>query len=235
MARDYYNLNKDNESTVKSFLETLIDENTSTDRYREAFHSLGRFLGQLLCQEYDLSEKNTHLVCATEDADWLAKGVLEGAGIEKAEISVYWTSRKLITQEPRIEISPIYKEYNSSLNQRDHLIVVKSIISSSCVVKTHITHIVNNVKPKIIHILSPVMLQSADDSLKKEFPPSIFNKFHFLTFAKDTESDENGVVIPGIGGMVYDLLGIDSKESYLPDLVMKRMWPSYFGDDLLFG
>jgi len=223
MARDFYNLNKDNEKTVKSFLETLIDENTSTDMYREAFHSLGRILGELLRKEYDLNDKNTHLVCATEDADWLAKGVLEGAGIETTEISVYWTSRKLINNKPRIEISPIYKEYNSSLKQRDHLIIVKSIISSSCVVKTQITHIVNDVKPEIIHILSPVMLQSADDSLKKEFPPSIFKRFHFLTFAKDTESDENGVVIPGIGGMVYKLLGIDSKESYLPDLVLKRM------------
>ena len=234
MARSYYNLDKEIEKDVKSFLEDLIN-NTSVEVYRNAFLSLGRYLGRLLCQKYSLNNKNTHLVCATEDADWLARGVLEGAGIVTTDISVYWNSRTKINSNPRIEVSPIYKEYNSSLEQRDHLIVVKSIISSSCVVKTQITHIINDVKPEYIHILSPVMLQSADISLKKEFPSNIYDKFHFLTFAKDTDHDENGVVFPGIGGMVYSNLGIENIGSYLPDLVMRRLWPSYFSDDVLFG
>jgi len=234
MARNYYNLNKANEKKIKLFLNTLIADNTTIVGYRNAFHSLGLCLGEILREKYRINVKNTHLVCANEDADWLATGVMKGAGIEKTNISVFWTTRKILSTDPRIEITPIFKEYNSSLEPRDHLIVVKSVISSSCVVKTQITHIVNDVKPKFIHILSPVMLQSADESLKKEFPPSIYNKFHFLAFAKDTESDENGVVLPGVGGMVYHHLGIEIKENYMPALVKKRMWPSSY-DDLLFG
>ncbi len=50
-------------------------------------------------------------------------------------------------------------------------------------------------------------------------------KFQFIYLAEDNERTDEGEVVPGIGGMVYDRLGFngqDDKNSYTPDLVRTR-------------
>ena len=222
MARVFQNLNFENENKVKSSLKALADKNTNVDDYRHAFYLLGVCLGELLKKEGKVSENNCHLVCASEDADWLAQGVLEGASIMGADLSVYWSSRHVISTTPKIEITPITREYNSKLEPRDFLIVVKSIISTSCVVKTQISHIFDNISPKHVYVIAPVMFKDAENSLKNEFPQNISDLFKFYTFAIDSDSDENGVISPGVGGMVYPRLGVD-KNTYIPSIIRMRM------------
>lgn len=104
--------------------------------------------------------------------------------------------------------------------------MVKSIISTSCVVRTQLTHLINKICPEEIYIVAPVMYKDAQTNLKKEFPASISNQFKFLTFAIDTIKDVEKGVILGVGGMVYPKLGlgdIHEKNKYIPNLVKERM------------
>ena len=58
--------------------------------------------------------------------------------------------------------------------------------------------------------------------MRKEFPDEIANKFNFISFRIDGERAEDGEVIPGIGGQVYQLLGIGDQPAlngYMPDVV----------------
>lgn len=49
-------------------------------------------------------------MCASEDADWLAKGVL-AAFPEKMALAVFWSKRLRICDNPKVELSPIVKSY----------------------------------------------------------------------------------------------------------------------------
>lgn len=64
----------------KVWLSTLIDPQTTVDRYREAMFNLGIGLGEAILGQIDQSNCNVHLACTVEDADFLAKGILSAAG-----------------------------------------------------------------------------------------------------------------------------------------------------------
>ena len=125
----------------------------------------------------------------------------------------------------KIEISPIVKAYEEPITKCRLLVIVKSIISSSCVVKTQLTRLIDRVHPERIVIMAPVIYKDTQPNLLKEFPEEISNKFYFLQFAVD-EDRQGNEVIPGIGGMVYPRLGLgdqDKKNQYIPQMVRMRM------------
>lgn len=227
--RRYENLQHGNEKIIRESLDTLADKTTSIEAYRNAFELLGIELGHVLAKKVcDVPAKETMLVCASEDADWLAKGVENGFGKGELPMSIYWSTRNTIYKSEsgeKIEISPIIKAYEESIENCRLLIIVKSIISSSCVVKTQLTRLIDRIHPQRIAIMAPVMYKDAKPNLLKEFPKEISNKFIFLQFAVDEDrlGDE---VIPGIGGMVYPRLGlgdIKKKNQYIPQIVRMRM------------
>ena len=124
-----------------------------------------------------------------------------------------------------MEISPIVKAYEDPIKKCRLLVIVKSIIGSSCVVKTQLTRLIDRVHPEKIAIIAPVMYKDGKPNLEKEFPEEISKKFCFLTFAVDDERKDNEV-IPGVGGMVYSRLGlgnIETKNQYIPKMVKERM------------
>ena len=168
------------------------------------------------------------LVCASEDADWLATGVESGFGKGELKKSVYWSSREVVyTNEDgsKVEISPIEKAYEEPIDDCQLLVIVKSIISTSCVVKTQLTRLIGKISPKQIAILAPVMYKDGIPNLMREFPKEISNRFNFVTFAIDDER-VGSEVIPGIGGMVYPRLGlvnIEIKNHYIPKMVLRKM------------
>ena len=73
-----------------------------------------------------------------------------------------------------------------------------------------------------IYIASPVLYIDAIENLKKEFPDHIFNLFDFIYFAIDDTKDKNGWIIPGIGGSVYEKLGVEPR-TYYPEIIDERM------------
>lgn len=212
-------------SDVIRELDLLADKNTGEIEYRDAFHKLGILLGYALkANNNEISADNTLIACANEDADWLAKGVMEGIELPNLPMAVFWNKR--FTLKDGIDISPIISTYQDKTNENlNNVIIVKSIISSSCVVKTQLLRLLSTISPNHIYILAPVMLDQAEENLKNEFPEEIFNKFQFIAFAVDDKID-NGEIIPGIGGMVYPRLGLgdgETKNKYVPEIVKERM------------
>lgn len=227
--RTFENLQYGDETVIKASLEALANKTTSVEEYRKSFRVLGEKLGKILANEYKaIPAEHTMLVCASEDADWLATGVESGFGKGELKKSVYWSSREVVyTNEDgsKVEISPIEKAYEEPIDDCQLLVIVKSIISTSCVVKTQLTRLIGKISPKQIAILAPVMYKDGIPNLMREFPEEINRKFHFVTFAIDDER-VGSEVVPGIGGMVYRRLGlvnIEIKNHYIPEMVLRKM------------
>lgn len=235
MGRILKNINANNELVVKNLLTTLVENQQGVEEYRKTFFSLGCELGKIIAAKYK-NLGHVLVVCAAEDADWLANGLLDFCRLGTS-IAVYWTDRKVICENPKIEISPIVKSYiDSDADSCDTMIVVKSIISTSCVVKTQLNNLMNRCNPSQIIIAAPVMFKDADKVLKEEFPKSIAEKFSFVSFAIDDEKNNDGIILPGIGGMVYSKLGlgdVHQKNAYMPNLVRYHiMEPAFVCEDI---
>lgn len=224
MARKYVNLTQRNGDKVKEALDQLAKPDVGSADYRIAFSELGAELGAVITEK-NPDMGNVLLVCASEDADWLAKGLKDNLH-QDAGLAVLWTRRIVVCVNPRIEVSTIDRSYIDMKDGKcDTMIIVKSIISTSCVVKSQVNYLIQRVYPKNIIIAAPVMYVDAEDSLMKEFPKEVTSKFSFVTFAIDDDRDAAGVVLPGVGGMVYPKLGLgdaDKKNSYMPMLVKER-------------
>lgn len=228
--RRFENLPNVDEKLVRCMLDKLADKSTGVDDYRDAFCKLGVELGKVLASEIEeIRPDEIMLVCASEDADWLAAGVESGIGKGDLKKSVYWNTRETVYKDEngeKLEISPIVKAYEEPIENCRLLVVVKSIISSSCVVKTQLTRLIGKINPERIAILAPVMYKDGVPNLMSEFPKSVNSKFVFKTFAVDENRLESGEIVPGIGGMVYPRLGlgdIASKNNYVPDMVLNRL------------
>lgn len=227
--RKYENLQYGDETAIRTALVALADKGTDVKDYREAFRILGLELGKVLAAEYgEMPAEQTMLVCASEDADWLATGVESGFGKGELKKSVYWSSREVVhTNEDgsKVEIAPIEKAYEEAIVDCRLLVVVKSIISTSCVVKTQLTRLIGKIDPPSIAIVAPVMYKDGVPNLKNEFPEDINSRFRFFTFAIDDER-VGSEVIPGIGGMVYPRLGLgdmEEKNQYIPEMVLRYL------------
>lgn len=229
--RTFTNINQH----VNELLSALADKTTDITRYRQSFVELGEELGFLVRDELESVDANEiMLACASEDADWLASGVMEGVGKGDLPISVFWSTRTVVYQSEceKLEISAIEKSYEEPIEKCSVLIIVKSIINSSCVVKTQLTRLIGKIHPEKVFILAPVMYKDGKPNLLKEFPQDISSKFQFYTFAIDDECSDSGEVVPGVGGMVYPRLGLGdatSKNKYIPQLVQKG-WDAMIND-----
>jgi hypothetical protein len=172
--------------------------------------------------------KRLLLICTTEDADFLARGVLSGLetlGGPAVSVACFWNDRHSISgalSGRSVELAPIVRRYVEP-GQVDAFLVVKSIISSACVVRTNITELVYDRNPARVLIFAPVVLKGAEDKLKREFDDDISRRFEVYWFAEEEKEGEN--VKPGIGGQVYERLGLGSradKNSHTPELVRER-------------
>ena len=227
--RRYTNLQYGDEAIIRRSLDLLANKNTGVEEYRKAFYTLGVELGKVLASKYPkIVPDSTMLVCASEDADWLASGVETGLAKGDFKKSVYWNSRETVYEDrngEKIEIAPIEKAYEETIENCRLLVILKSIISTSCVVKTQLTRLIGKVNPEKIVIVSPVMYVDGEKNLQKEFPENVSAKFEFLNFAIDDEK-QGSEVIPGVGGWVYPRLGlgdISEKNTYIPNMVLKRL------------
>lgn len=224
--RTYKNLKYNINSETIHLMQSLSKPGISVEEYRQVFYSIGTALGNLLNETTHNNYGNTMLACASEDADWLAHGVLDALSQKKVSLAVFWNDRVSLNVPAKLEYSPISKSYIEPITDCQTLIMVKSIINTSCVIRTQLTRLVSNICPQKIYIVAPVMYKDAQSNLEKEFPLSISAKFKFLTFAIDTVIDDQNNIIPGIGGKVYPKLGLGDqhdKNKYIPNLVKERL------------
>ena len=212
-------------NTVQFLLNRLIDTSTSHEVYAESFYLLGKALTEVINNRYDLTKSKVMLACSSEDADWLSKGILDNIDSSLLSLAVFWNLRINPFEQKRLAIAPIVKSYVEDATEVDFLIVCKSIIYTSCVVRTNLTFLIEKVNPKKIVVTAPVLFKQAEETLKNEFDKDIADKFEFIYFAKDDEVNDNDEVLPGIGGSIYQRLGLGDaiqKNRYIPSIVKER-------------
>lgn len=214
--------------SVRSLLDILADKRTEPYRYQEAMTKIGTTLGGVILSEIMSYQCSVYLACTVEDADFLAKGILSclESRIESVAFACFWNQRFSPFEVEDIVVAPIIKQYQEPTSKTvNYLVVVKSIISGACVVKTNLNNLIQKIEPERIFVVAPVMYYQAEQKLKNEFNEAIYNKFKFFYFAKDDERTSDGEVIPGIGGLIYQRLGFqgqDDKNQYVPEIVKSR-------------
>lgn len=213
---------------IKHHLAELL-EAPDPIAYRAAMQALGHALGRAVVDT--LGERNRVLLaCTVEDADFLAHGLLaelmEGMGPQRVAFACFWNDRVSAGKRHQTEIAPIRRRYvEPHGKQIDAVIVVKSIISTACVVRTNLLDLLDDTKPRRIIVAAPVLYKDAEKSLQRDFPEEIAEKFEYVYFAKDSIRTNDGIVHPGIGGQVYKLLGLGTgsrKNQYNPTVVRSR-------------
>ncbi|KYC44088.1 hypothetical protein WA1_02805 [Scytonema hofmannii PCC 7110] len=225
MSRIYSDLCQED---TQFLLETLADKSIEPEKYREAMKKIGMALGNTTLSQIDNNQANVYLACTVEDADFLAKGILSilEKHLSNIAFACFWNQRLSPFELEDLKVAPIFKKYQEPCPKKvKYLMVVKSIISGACVVRTNLINLIQKIEPEIIFIVAPVMYQNAEQKLKDEFKESISEKFRFFYFAKDDERTAKGEVIPGIGGNVYLRLGFggqEQKNEYIPEIVKLR-------------
>lgn len=213
---------------AKLLLDTLANKSVDSEAYRKTMLNLGTHLGDAVLAQISNPQSTVYLATTVEDADFLAKGILSRLEeyLKSVAFACFWNKRFSPFEIDDLKIAPILKKYQEPVEKKvNYLVVVKSIISGACVVRTNLNDLIQKIEPEKIFIAAPVIYHTAEEKLKSQFEKDIYDKFQFFYFAKDDERTLEGEVIPGIGGMVYDRLGFkgqDDKNSYVPELVKKR-------------
>lgn len=204
-------------------------EEVREKEYRTLMKEIGLHLATALLREGvdQFRDKNICIVCTVEDADFLASGVLDGlerGGVdaERLHLQCFWNEK---IREGALSLSPVSRQYSESFDTaKAAYVVVKSIISGGCVVKTNLTRVLSNAMDAEVYVAAPVFLDGAQKRLASEFPTSIADRFRYVWFATDHEKNGENV-LPGIGGSVYQRLGLGdeaSKNKHIPDIVKFR-------------
>ncbi|MGP4922536.1 hypothetical protein [Pseudomonas lundensis] len=208
---------------AKAGLRNLLSFVNNPESYSGEMRKLGSLLGKLLSDKISRS-KSCLVVATAEDADFLGRGIYDSLKQEhKTKAAVFWNNHYQIPGGS--SIAPVvHKFLEPGYDSTEVLIIAKSIISGSCVVRTNLLELIEDIQPQKIFIVSPVMHSKSEESLRKEFPSSIADKFEFVVFATDGERTESGEVKPGIGGEVYPLLGLSDQPArlgFMPKLVQE--------------
>lgn len=123
-------------------------------RYRQVMTGLGQELGPAVVPQLP-SRDGVVLICTNEDDDFLARGLLETLKAANCQVSLacFWNDRvHLGWGEDR---APILRRYVEPMQRPTTFLVLKSIISGSCVIGTNISELVYTEQPTHIFVLSP--------------------------------------------------------------------------------
>ena len=205
-------------------LEILANLKSDVAEYKKAMLKLGEELGKVLEKQIKNLNSKICLACTVEDADFLSKGIIDVLERNhEVALVCFWNNR---VSQSGVESAPIIKRHKERLTKEfKHLIIVKSIISGSCVVRTNLTNLLGEISPEEIFVTAPVMFKDAENKLTAAFTKEIADKFQFIRFATDTEKSKDGNVYPGVGGDVYSRLGFldqNEKNRYIPLIVKQR-------------
>jgi len=228
MTRAYSAIAQNKLDRIEPLLNTLADKGTQASDYQTSLYQLGIELGDAVLAQIGNDSSGICLACTVEDADYFAKGILshlESNG-KAVAFTCLWNQRFSPFGVQDLTIAPIYREYREPSDRPiKYLIVAKTIISSGCVVRTNLLHLIEKLEPEKIFIVAPVIHSQSEERLQDEFEPETYNKFQFLYLAKDSDRTPSGEIVPGVGGLVYERLGIQdaiTEKRYIPDIVKTR-------------
>lgn len=227
MSRTYTNF-ADRDIAARALVDSVASPDVSISEYQAQMRELGLHLGAGVFGT--LRSDDSHdicVVCTVEDADFLARGLIEyleekGLG-NRTRLLCLWNDK---VRESGVSISPVVRQYKERFDPSGTVfIVVKSIISGACVVKTNLTRALSSARnPSAVYVAAPVMFKGAEERLAAEFPESVSRLFRYVWFATDDQKDGDNV-LPGIGGSVYERLGLGDekkKNTHMPAIVKER-------------
>lgn len=213
-------------------LNRLLESVGMPEEYKLAMTELGKLLAETVLSNFseDIS-KPTIVVSTAEDADFLQCGVSTALKNHKinTKLAVFWNHHYQLPS--KASVAPVLHSFiEPNYEDVQNVIIVKSVMSGSCVVRTNLIAMLDKIaKIDNIYILSPVAHKDSKKKLIKEFPEEISNKFNFVFFAEDDVKNEYGEVIPGIGGQIYSLLGLENQPAltgYMPNVVKEITYNS---------
>lgn len=213
--------------TASESARRMVDrlaERPEVPEYRRLMTEIGAELAAVVRTKVAPDDRIV-LICTNDDADFLAKGLLQGLerlGCTSIALACFWNGRSKIDGR---EVAPVLRSYIEPTSGVDAFVVVKSIISTACVVRTNITELVYALEPQKVIVVAPVMFKGATAALAEEFDPAISNTFEYVWIAEDDERTPAGLIVPGVGGSIYELLGVgeaSTKNAYVPELVRTR-------------
>jgi hypothetical protein len=213
--------------SIRLLVDTIAENNISVEKYRNTMRELGKKLAASIYPKILAQDKSDiYVVCTVEDADFLARGVIDelaSHGLEsRIKLMCLWNGK---IRDEGISLSPVFKQYKEEQSSATaSFIIIKSIISGACVVKTNLTRAISSIAPEQVFVVSPVLLEGAQERLSREFPAEISSKFQYVWLATDFEKRDD-MVIPGIGGSIYERLGLgdeNQKNKYIPAIVKER-------------
>ena len=206
-------------------LDCLLESSDVPKSYQLAMQELGKLLAKAILPDF-ISQKSTDtiVVSTAEDADYLQHGVsaiLKNHNVN-TKLAVFWNHHYQLPSQT--SVAPILHSFiEPNYEDIDNVIIVKSVMSGSCVVRTNLIEMLDKInKINKIYILSPVAHEKSEQKLKDAFPKEISSKFEFICFAIDDRKNKEGEVVPGIGGQIYNLLGLDNQPAltgYMPNVV----------------
>jgi hypothetical protein len=208
----------------RGHLDALLRNVGDPQAYTRSMHDLGEDLGRRLAARLDAS-RPVLLVCTAEDADSLARGILDVFDRSKLSsfLVCFWNERRKVAG---IDVAPIVRRYEEPLpDDVGAVVVVKSIISGACVVKTNLLEVLDELprRPSSIFVAAPVIHEGAPNRLREQLPT--VGSFDLVWLAADDERDTDGTVHPGVGGSVYELYGFEDqadKNRHRPELLRSR-------------
>jgi len=167
--RTYTELGK-KDPIAKNLVDRLQYIKDNPVQYRDQMWQVGSHLADGILPSVQKISDELCVVCTVEDADFLARGLierLEEAGLaSRIHLICLWNDK---IKKEDVSLSPIVKEYKEDFySDKITFIIIKSIISGACVVKTNLTHAISKAKPQKIFVAAPVMLKGADKRLAHE-------------------------------------------------------------------
>lgn len=212
------------DETVRRHMEGLLEAAAqgSVEAYREGMRVIGKDLGLQLREKLP-ADGDLLFVTTVEDADFLGAGVLEALPKGRTvKVFCYWNER-----DRDRDTAPIVSRFEEPLDEArtTAVVVIKSIVSGACVVRTNLTEALSRLHHDVpVFVVAPAMHIGAKKKLQKEFAPSVAERFRYVVCAIDPVK-EGETIRPGVGGSVYELLGMGdgrSKNRYRPRLVAER-------------
>ncbi|PNK06798.1 hypothetical protein CEP12_08540, partial [Cylindrospermopsis raciborskii S14] len=141
---------------VRKLLETLANKGVNPEQYKETMTKIGDNLGNFLLTKINDKTSDIYLACTVEDADFLAKGILSELENHYHNIAFacFWNKRFSPFEIEDLKVAPILKKYQEpSHGKVQYLIVIKSIISGACVVRTNLVNLIQKIEPEKIFIV----------------------------------------------------------------------------------
>ncbi|KPY57620.1 hypothetical protein [Pseudomonas amygdali] len=219
IARREYSALAEEGGPARKALAALLAARDDPSAYGRTMHDLGGMLGAYVAAAIPPSE--TCLLASTaEDADYLTKGIYDTLKADHLiKAAVFWNNHYNVAGG---SIAPVvHKFLEPGYETSNTLVIAKAVISGSCVVRTNILELIEQIDVEKIYIVSPVMHEESEQALREEFSAAVADKFVFVYFVKDSLKEE-GVIVPGIGGEIYGLLGLadqPARMGFMPQLV----------------